>query len=151
MKHIWTMDELIQHWTLELSDIELIDQTRTAKNRLGFALLLKWFQYEGRFPRRKQDVPTAIVEFLAHQLDTTADALRAYAWEGRTIERHRALVRQHLGFREATVQDSEKLTVWLIETMLPHERKLEPLIEAIYERCRALQLEPGGFPQKLSH
>jgi hypothetical protein len=76
MKRAWTTEELIEYWTLEPNERELINQTRTEKNRLGPALLLKWFQYEGRFPRRKQEVPTVIVEFLARQLDASPDAFR---------------------------------------------------------------------------
>jgi hypothetical protein len=30
-------------------------------NQLGRALLLKWFQYAGRFPQRKQEIPSAVV------------------------------------------------------------------------------------------
>jgi hypothetical protein len=120
----------------------MVNQTRTKKNRLGLALLLKWFQYEGRFPRRKQEIPSVIVEFIARQLDISPDTFRAYAWEGRTIERHRALIRQQLGFREATGQDNDELVAWLIETELPHQRKVDSLIEAVYERCRARCLEP---------
>jgi hypothetical protein len=82
------------------------------------------------------------VKFIARQLGTSPDTFHAYAWEGRTIERHRALIRQQLGFREATRQDTDELTVWLVETKLSHQRKIDSLIEAIYERCRVLCLEP---------
>ena len=142
MKRAWTSEELLRHWTLESGGLEMVNQTRTKKNRLGLALLLKWFQYEGRFPRRKQEIPSVIVEFVARQLDISPDTFRAYAWEGRTIERHRALIRQQLGFRETTGQDSDELIAWLIETELPHQRKIDSLIEAVYERCRVICLEP---------
>jgi len=58
--------------------------------RLGFAVLLKLFQADGRFPRRVEDVPATAVEAVAGQLDMPAAAWRSYNWHGRTIEYHRA-------------------------------------------------------------
>jgi hypothetical protein len=36
-----------------------------------------------------------------------------YDWSGRSIERHRAQIREELGFREATREDEEGLIEWL--------------------------------------
>jgi hypothetical protein len=60
---------------------------------------------EGRFPRQKRDVPGAVVVHLASQVRVSADLYPSYEWSGRTIEYHRAQIREFLGFREATVQD----------------------------------------------
>jgi len=70
--------------------------------RLGFAVLLKLFQTDGRFPRRPEDVSIAAVEALAFQVGVPAAAWQDYDWRGRTIEYHRAQIRAALGFREAT-------------------------------------------------
>ena len=43
MKRKWDNHELIEHWTLEDEDRRLIRPKRGI-NRLGFALLLKFFQ-----------------------------------------------------------------------------------------------------------
>ena len=94
MKRHWNIDELIDDWTLQPGEMALVTQVRTAKNRLGLALLLKWFQYENRFPRRRQEVPPDVVGFLAHQLAVQPDVFQQYAWQGRTIARHRMLVRE---------------------------------------------------------
>ena len=58
------------------------------------------------------------------------------------MERHRAQIRQYLGFHEATVQDAEALTAWLIETVLPQQREMAVLTTALYDRCREQRLEP---------
>jgi Domain of unknown function (DUF4158) len=47
-------------------------------NRLGFALLLKYFQIDGRFPRQKHDVPVAAIAFIANQLDVSIDLPRVF-------------------------------------------------------------------------
>ena len=142
MKRNWPPDELMDVWTLHSSELEMINQARTDKNRLGLALLLKWFQYESRFPTRPQDVPPHVLRFLARQLAISPDILKQYTWQGRTIARHRVLVRTYLGFREATVEDGDNLTQWLVEFVLSQERREDALQEALYNRCREQQMEP---------
>lgn len=142
MKRNWPPDELMDVWTLHSSELEMINQARTDKNRLGLALLLKWFQYESRFPTRPQDVPPHVLRFLARQLAISPDLLKQYTWQGRTIARHRVLVRTYLGFREATVEDGDNLTQWLVEFVLSQERREDALQEALYNRCREQQMEP---------
>ncbi|MEV6212270.1 hypothetical protein [Kitasatospora sp. NPDC051914] len=47
----------------------------------------------------------------------------AYEWSGRTVEYHRAQIRGHLGFRECSVADADKLTAWLAEHVACKERR----------------------------
>ena len=72
MKQKWTLDELIDNWMLLPDEQILVTRYKTAPNRLGAALLLKYFEIEGRFPRRQRDVPQAAVEFVARQLKIPA-------------------------------------------------------------------------------
>ncbi len=142
MKRIWAPEELIDQWTFLPAERTLIEEANTESNRLGFALLLKWFQYEGRFPHAPLEVPAPVVTFLAEQLDVSPDVWRTYPWQSRTMERQRAAIRQHCGVREATVQDSDDLVVRLLDQVLPHQRQREAITAALYERCRAIRLEP---------
>ena len=63
MKRVWTIDELSDHWTLVERELDLVDQANTDKNRFGLAILLKSFQYQGRFPKRKRDIPKEVLHF----------------------------------------------------------------------------------------
>lgn len=143
MKRQWTPEELAEHWTLSSSDEELV-ANKSGPTRLGFALLLKYFQHEGRFPHHKGDVPTAAAVFVARQLDLQPELYAQYAWTGRTVAYHRIQIRQALGFREATEQDIEDLTNWLQREVVPNEHRPEQLQEAVYAHCRARQLEPAA-------
>lgn len=49
MKRLWTDDDLLDHRTLSQDEFELL-ANKSGHTRLGFAILLKCFQYEGRFP-----------------------------------------------------------------------------------------------------
>ena len=68
MKHDWNADELLEHWTLLPGEKRLL-ANKSGATRLGFAVLLKFFQHEGRFPGQRQDVPGTVVGYIARQLD----------------------------------------------------------------------------------
>jgi hypothetical protein len=114
VKRDWNADELAEHWTL-LSGEKPLLANKTGATRLGFAVLLKFFQHEGRFPRQRQEVPDITVEYVACQIDVAPGEWARYDWDGRTIKYHRAQIRAFLDFREATVEDGEALTAWLVE------------------------------------
>lgn len=78
MKHKWTLDELIDSWTLLPNELAFVNRAKTDHTRLGLALLLKYFQIEGRFPRRQRDVPQAAIEFVARQLEIATIAYASY-------------------------------------------------------------------------
>jgi Domain of unknown function (DUF4158) len=141
MKRQRTRGELAEHWTLDPGELALL-ANKAGPTRLGFAVLLKAFGYEGRFPRAKHEIPGVIIVHLAQQVGVPAELYPRYEWSGRTIEYHRAQIRAQLGFREATVQDGHALVAWLVEQVLPREQRDEPLREAVFARCRALRLEP---------
>jgi len=134
-------------WTLRAADRALLGN-KSGATRLGFAVLLKLFQAEGRFPRRAEDVPVAAVEAVAGQVGVAATAWHAYDWRGRTIEYHRAQIRTALGFREATLDDAEALGRWLDSQVLALERRPDRLLAAARERCRDRSVEPPS-PERL--
>jgi hypothetical protein len=141
MKRQWTADELAEHWTLAGGDGDLL-ANKTGATRLGFALLLKHFQYEGRFPPHKGDVPAAAIVHVAQQLDLPPELYAQYEWSGRTVAYHRGQIRQALGFRESTEQDIDDLAAWLGRDVLPHEHRPEQLQAAVYARCRTGHTPP---------
>ena len=108
MQREWQPEELIECWTLLDGDQRLV-ANKTGATRLGFALLLKFFELEARFPRAAVELPAAAVDYVAAQVKVPASALDAYRWSGRTIEYHRAQIRAELGFREPTVADEQQL------------------------------------------
>ena len=141
MKRQWTREELADHWTLSPKELELL-ANKSGATRLGFAVLLKAFTLEGRFPRQKHEVSGVVVVHVAKQVNVPADLYPRYEWSGRTIEYHRAQIREFLGFREATVQDANELVAWLVKQVLPQEPREDHVGEALFARCRVLRIEP---------
>jgi Tn3 transposase DDE domain/Domain of unknown function (DUF4158) len=137
----WDIEELVEHFTLLPQDLDLL-ANKTGPTRLGFAVLLKYFQYEARFPTAKQDVPKAIVTYLANQLDLSPELYLQYDWTGRTITYHRTQIREHFAFRETTMVDAEEMTAWLISTQLASDQNIERLKELVIKRFREQRVEP---------
>lgn len=117
MKRQWDIEDLIEHMTLLPPELEALTH-KTGATRLGFAVLLKCFQYEGRFPTGKHEVPRAVVDYVAHQLKLDPALWRESAWEGRTGAEQRTQIRALLEFREATAADSAEMSTWLVEQVL---------------------------------
>jgi hypothetical protein len=137
----WSPEELVESWTLLGDDWERVGN-KSGATRLGFAVVLKFFELEARFPRDAGDVPPAAVAYLAEQVRVPA-ARFAHYWEAaRAIKRHRVEIRGVFGFREATRADEETLTEWLAEEVCPVELAANELVDAVLVRCRALKVEP---------
>lgn len=84
----------------------LVTRTR-AEGLLGFSILLKFFDLEGRFPEDAGKVPQPAIEYVAGLVKVASQAWADYTWDGRTIKLHRAEIRKYHGFRESTSADEE--------------------------------------------
>jgi hypothetical protein len=145
MKRTWTPEELLEHFTLLPDELEAVGN-KSGPTRLEFAVLLKCLQYEARFPRSRQEVAPEVVRFLAAQVGVDAMLFAQYAWEGRTIEAHRAQIRELAKIRECRRADEEALLNWLTTEVLVHEQHPERLHELIRAECRTRRIEaPGDF------
>ena len=141
MKRSWQPEELIEHWTLIPTELDLLTK-KTATNRLAIALLLKYFQYEGHFPTSKAEIPSEVIRYVAQLLKVSPDRFDNYDWQGRTIKAHRAIIRDFLGITEVTVKDADNLTAWLSTQVLAYDLKPESLEIAAKERLHHLKIEP---------
>jgi hypothetical protein len=75
MKREWT-DLEFADWTLLPSEAALL-ANKTGPTRLGFAVLLKFFQYAARFPLSMREVPATAVAYIARQSATASPACRS--------------------------------------------------------------------------
>jgi hypothetical protein len=141
VKRDWEPEELIAHWTLVAEDWQLVG-AKVGATRLGFALILKYFEIEGRFPDIIEDVPSLAVEFMAELVKVEPGQFAKYSLTNRTAEYHRAQIREALGFRPATVADEQRWTAWLATEQCPVEQDRGRLEAALRQRCRSEGIEP---------
>ncbi|MFI9352509.1 DUF4158 domain-containing protein [Streptomyces lydicus] len=142
MRLDWEPEDLIEVWTLLEDDDMKRLRNKSGANRLGFALLLKFFEAEARFPETAEEVPQAAVAYVAQQVKVPAEEWAAYDWGGRTIKRHRMEIREGFGFRENSEDDQATLAEWLSTELCPVELSRERLAEAVVARCRNDRIEP---------
>ncbi len=140
MRREWNLEDLIECWTLDESELKELGN-KSGATRLGFALMLKYFELEGRFPRR-EDVPRAAVEYLAKQAKVAPELFADYPWTGSSFDRHKADIRKFHRFRVITVGDENKLASWLATKMCPTEMSRDRLRAALLARCRKMRVEP---------
>ncbi|KOV38377.1 hypothetical protein ADK60_02360 [Streptomyces sp. XY431] len=131
------------NWTLVDGDWDLV-ANKSGATRLGFSLLLKYFELEGRFPDVLEEVPPAAVEYVADLVKVEATGFAKYTLVGRTAEYHRKQIREALGFRPSTVADEKALAEWLTVEVCPVELAEDRQREALLAECRARKIEPPG-------
>lgn len=141
MKRHWSEEELVERWTLFPDELALL-ANKSGATRLGFAVMIRFFAGEGRFPQDKHEVPTAVLRYVGEQVDVEYEGWLRYDWGGRTIKYHRAQIRDFFGFREPTSQDGEEIAEWLAAEILPYEQDPAKLREAFYGRCWEMRVEP---------
>ena len=112
MKWHWQKEELCEHWSLSAEELYLV-AGRTDHGRMGFLVMLKFFQYQGRFPTAIKDLPIDVVRFLSQQIGASQSDLDQYDWDGRTAKRQRAEILSFLGIRRMTSERMQTLLVWL--------------------------------------
>ena len=67
VKSHWDTEELIENWTLLPQELDLVSN-KVGPNKIGFAVLLKYFQLMARFPRSPKEIPDTIISYIAQQL-----------------------------------------------------------------------------------
>ena len=135
MKQCWSSSELAEFWSLSGDEKQLSDQ-RTRQGQLGLAVLLKFFQVEGRFPHYHKEVPLPAVDYVAQQLEVPVSAWFDYPLKGRSGSRDREQLRAFLGFRQAANDDMEPVQRWLSQEVVPQDQDPRHLRSAVLDWYR---------------
>jgi hypothetical protein len=135
------LDDVVDHFTLVGDELDLL-RNKSGATRLGFAALLKFLLWRGRFPRAEHDLPEDAVAHLARQVRVPAGELGSFEFASRTAQRHRSEIRAYTGFRECSVPDAEMLAFWLAEHVAAVERRQERVRDELIARCRTELIEP---------
>ncbi len=152
MRQNFTPQELADHFTLLPAEQELL-ANKTGSNRLGFVVLLKYFQWEGRFPEHVHEVPRAVVDHIAHTLTMPVERYLQYDLEGRSARYHKEQIRHWTGFRVGTVADTDAITTWLCAHTRVDDATPSGLALRAQERYKALHIEPPtpGRLERMTH
>jgi hypothetical protein len=140
MRQHVTPPELDEHCTVLPQEHTLLAQKSPAQ-RLGCAILLKDFPWEGRLPTAWHDVPRAVIRHVAERLGVPVDSARQYDLEGRLARYHKEHLRQWMGFRPGTAADAEAINAWVGAPTRIDEGAVPPLLSRLAERYKQLKSE----------
>ncbi|CAM5321284.1 DUF4158 domain-containing protein [Streptomyces abikoensis] len=143
MRQEWSPEEVVECWTLVDGDWALV-VNKAGATRLGFCLMLKFFELEGRFPEFVEEIPQPAVDYVAELVKVPAVEFAKYDLASWAVKHHRKQIREALGFRPSTRADEERLIVWLADEVCPVELVEERLREALLVQCREERIEPPG-------
>jgi len=133
-------EELREHFSLSFNDRELLVGLGGEAAVLGFAILLKSFQFLVYVPHDKAIIPQNVIEWISTQLGVRESLFRQYNWWDRSWNRHLAAIRKYTGFRPCQSDDYSKISTSLLEhgNELPTRKKW---CEAAAERFREIRIE----------
>ncbi|ETR67978.1 MAG: Transposase Tn3 family protein [Candidatus Magnetoglobus multicellularis str. Araruama] len=141
MKYVWNEEELINYFTLSPEELKLITN-KSKPLRIGFAVLLKYFQHENQFPSAKHEIPKPVIRFIANQINIPEKLFDDYKWYGRSIKSHRTKIRNFYGFKKWSQSYSQKLIAWIQEKIFPGQFKYEQIKAETLKYLRDIKVEP---------
>ena len=141
MKQDWHPDELAQHWTLSPDERELLGN-KSGATRLNFAILLKTFQFHGRFPDRREDVAGSVVAHLASQTGVPPGVVLRGGLERADATPPAGADSRALRFPRFPAEDEPAFIAWLSERVTSPDPEAEAFKIAAYGHLRAQHLEP---------
>ncbi len=96
---------LIRHFTLSGEDIDRVLARRGENNQLGFAVQLCLMRYPGRALGPTETPPSAMLGFVAQQLELDPGVFDDYARRDETRRDHAKEIQQYLGLHSAERDD----------------------------------------------
>ena len=127
---------------LENDELILAKSKRTAENQLCFAIMLKYFQLEGNYPRTTKLIDPRLFQTMAKQLHIQSYDIDQFAWEGRSTERYRDEIRLHCGFRITTQADKDAAKAWLFDHVFSQGKKNRSYLAHAQHFFQSQKIEP---------
>ena len=119
-----TFQELITFFTLSDKDLTQVKKRSGDHNLLGFALQLGTLRYLSFIPDDFPQLPEAVVNYVAEQLNIAPSVLSAYGEREQTRTNQLQEIQDYLGFRKPNRLDYKELGAWLLSRAMEHDRPL---------------------------
>lgn len=149
------MDErdLIRHYTLTESDLDIIQRRRRVQNRLGFAVMLCYLRYPGRALQPGEQVTQPIVRFIAQQINAPSASMKFYSrLREQTRREHLVELQTAYGFQPFSNRLYEELSQWLLPIAMGTDKGMV-LVSMLLDEMRRRRIIQPAFSQieELAH
>ena len=112
------------------------------KNKAVIAVMIWFYEKEGRAPLNTDYIPQEIWETMSKQFGAPLPNGLSFNWEGRTAKRFRQKIRIFLGYRLPSPADKDLLHKWLFHKISSEGKSVAQLQTLIYSYFKAKKLEP---------
>lgn len=144
MKQQLNINEEIEAFMLNPQELALVT-SKHKTTRVGFAVLLKYFQLEYHFPSVKSEVPKNMLHFIAKQLQLPLELYSSYQFDSRTTHRHKQEILHFFGFKEEQDEDREFIQTWLYNRVYEYNLDATLLKKQLYVKYRTEKIvAPSG-------
>ena len=106
--------QIAECYALSAADLDLVSIHRGEPNRLGFAVQLCFLRHPGRAWSPEEQLPSPMVSFIAHQVETEPEHLTDYARRDETRREHLGELLGTLGWSTFGLADYRELSAWLV-------------------------------------
>lgn len=136
------LEESLPSELLELDREELrLTLTKRGKSRqLLFAVMLKFFQWQGRHISNQDKVPLELLASLCDELKVAPDLFDALEFDSQ--KRFRKNIRDFFGYRECKADDVKRLINWLMQEIIPQGFTDIQCLDHAYKFFRHNKIEP---------
>jgi TnpA family transposase len=128
--------DITRYYSLSAEDLAVIEQHRRPQNRLGFTVQLAYLRFPGRPWDPQEQVPPAMLAYLAEQIGEAPDVLADYATRDPTRREHLSEIQRIFEFHPFTMQTYRDVSRWLMPIALSTDQGIV-LMEALLEELRA--------------
>lgn len=144
MPQLWNEFGEQEEWLLDSDELALLPRMAD-KGRLGFAIQLKFRQVCGRYLDSFDEISPDVVQCVADQIGVAATTLSTYDLASRQGQRHRQVIRRHLGYQLPSGNDLKRLATWLTNEILPFDPQARHGRDMAIDWCRTQHLEPPAI------
>jgi TnpA family transposase len=134
-----TEREMTRYYALSADDLAVIERHRRPQNRLGFTVQLAYLRFPGRPWDPHEQIPPAVLTYLAQQIGEVPDTLADYAARDPTRREHLAHIQRTFGFQPFTPQTYRELSRWLLPIALSSDQGIV-LADAVIEELRTRKI-----------
>jgi TnpA family transposase len=127
---------LIRHYTLSGEDVDRALAKRGQRNQLGFAVQLCLMRFPGRVLGQGETPPSAVLAYVAQQIDVAPVVFTDYARRDETRREHALEIQHYLGLRSAGRQDRRAAILSAAAAASATDKGL-PIAEAMVEQLRS--------------
>ena len=136
----YTEKELKIFFTVSQAEMKILSKVKKDKNKLGFAIVFKTYQYLGYIPDLKNEIPNTIISWISSQLELPIQSFIEYKWKSRSSKYHLSIIRKNIKYNQYNKNEALKFINTFDEIMKVPIKKSE-FYKQVIEKFNKYRME----------